>query len=419
LSARPLYAVDAQHSPTDELPPEAWFISSLLDSGHYVPSRYGISGEYVLAYRPVHEFAIQYQESTGGAPPLHLIKEKFPRFPYVPRVSIKWASEQVHQQYTLRVLRRALAAQGSAIVEENISAARQVMMDTLIATADDHQQEEMINAWSPPVRVSDEANICVPVIEGTLQEATGGHQAGHLWIIGGIPGEGKTYRLVEHAVLACEAGWDVVFYSMEMRPEEVQKRLQIAVMVGRTSAPYGSDEFDRDFAKVAYDMGRCYVGRPKHALTAARVGDRYTEGTLVVIDYIAQMRPNNPKAATGDHRDAALVTSELHDVALACKAPILTASQFNRDGYDSDKPSMRNTAGTKAVNEYADVYIGLRRQSETVVANHILKNRHGIGGQKFYTRFIPGESRSHQISFDEATEAIYRDTEAEKGIDPS
>ena len=99
-----------------------------------------------------------------------------------------------------------------------------------------------------------------------------------------------------------------------------------------------------------------------------------------------------------------------------CNVPVLSAVQFNRSAYDAKAVNMGQTADTDAYNKDADVMIGMKRMSETVILNTIMKNRHDVSGRKFYTRFTPGSARAVELSFDEANEAMYED--AEKSITP-
>ena len=77
---------------------------------------------------------------------------------------------------------------------------------------------------------------------GSMTSQCKGILPGHLWYVAGIPGMGKSFRLMEHAVLAVEAGWDVAFFSLEMPAREVSERIQRMIGMG-SEHEYGSPEF--------------------------------------------------------------------------------------------------------------------------------------------------------------------------------
>lgn len=376
------------HEGETELPAEVYLISALVQSGQYNPESLGLTDEHFMAYKQVHQFLRLYQQQGKAAPPLTLLLDKFPRFPYVPGVSAVWAAKQVHETYQERHLLRTMAKVGTLISEGRINAAGDLMRSAVRATA----TPGSISSVSAYDAIPDETESgdVVPVMEGTMAQYCRGIAPGHLWYVAGIPGMGKTYRLIEHALLAVEAGWNVAFFSLEMPAKEVQARVHAMKPLGFE----GLGEF------------QIYTG----SVSAADIASVATEGTLIVIDYVGKLRGSDGTRSITDYRLAASISGELKDIALS-GVPILSAVQFNRGAYEAKNVNMGHTADTDAYNKDADVMIGMKRMSETVILNTIMKNRHDISGRKFYTRFTPGAARARELSFDEAHEAMYEDAE--------
>ena len=103
---------------------------------------------------------------------------------------------------------------------------------------------------------------------------------------------------------------------------------------------------------------------------------------IIFLDYINCMSAN--KAGNGGgkkHEDLGYITKEIENLAKSLDVPVVTCSQFNRNGYGNTK------AGAKDVGESIDIYkysangIAILRDP-TMVANglyelNIIKNRYG------------------------------------------
>lgn len=387
---QPRLAVVYNDREEQEVPAEVYVISALVQSGQYNPEAHGLTNEHFMAYRQTHEFLRLYQSQAKTAPPLHLLLDKFPRFPYQPGVSALWAAKQLHDAHQERHLLRTMAKVGTLLGEGRINEAGDLMRTASRASASPGSITS-VSAYDP---VSQEVadGLAVPVLGGTMTKYCRGISPGHLWYVAGIPGMGKTYRLIEHALLAVEAGWDVAFFSLEMPAREVAERVQ-QMMGGTESEDLG-----------AFSI---YTG----SVAATDIASVAGEGTLVIIDYVSKLRASDGTRSITDYRIAASISAELKDIAMSCNVPVLSAVQFNRSAYDAKHVNMGHTADTDAYNKDADVMIGMKRMSETVILNTVMKNRHDVSGRKFYTRFTPGAARAVELSFDEANEAIYEDKE--------
>jgi len=393
-----------------ELPPEAYVISALVQSGSYNIEAHGLTNEHFMSFRQVNLFLRTYQEQARTAPPLHLLLDKFPRFPFQPGVSAVWACKQLQLAHRERHMLRSMAKVGTMLSEGRIDEAGDLWRISAKSTSAPVGTMRASNAYAPIVRPETDLGLTVPVLAGTMTKYCQGIQPGNLWYISGIPGMGKSYRLVEHAILAVEAGWDVAFFSLEMPEIETNERIQKMLMPGAEN-PF-SDEFYETLAARTAEYGALtvYTG----PTTIADIESVAVEGTLVIIDYVSKIRAPDGLRAITDYRLAAALSAELRDIALHNNVPVLSAIQLNRSAYNAKESSMSQTAETDQFNKDPSVMISMLRMSETVILNTILKNRSNVSGRKFYTRFSADSARAVELSFDEANEAMYED--AEKSI---
>jgi len=394
-----------------ELPPEAYVISALVQGGNYNPEAHGITVDHFMAYKQVNQFLRLYQQQAKSAPPLQLLLDKFPRFPYRPGVSAVWACKQLQRAHQERHMLRNLSKVGTLLSEGRIEDAGELWRTSARSTATPIGQLQVTNAYLPIVRPETDLGLVVPVLAGTMSNICQGIQPGNLWYIAGMPGMGKSYRLIEHAIMAAEAGWDVAFFNLEMTALETDERIQRMLTAG-IDVEFGTPEFDEILAARTADYGALtiYTG----ATSIADIESVAEEGTMVVIDYVSKIRSPEGLRAITDYRLAAAISSELRDIALHHNVPVLSALQLNRSAYNATEAKMSQTAETDQFNKDPTVLISMLRMSETVILNTILKNRHGVSGRKFYTRFTHDSARAVEISFEEANEAMYED--AEKSI---
>lgn len=394
----------------EDLPPEAHLISALLESGTYTPETYGISGDHFLAHRNVHEFARQYQRDAGAAPSLQLVLSKYPRFTYMAGVSPKWAAKQLNNEHRERQLKRAMAKAGQAINAGDIDQAENLFRETLRTTRS--ATSSGIQSWNAyDILPADHMDRdFVPVLPGTLTQYCRGISSRNLWYLAGIPGSGKSYRLQEHAVIAAEAGWNVDFFSLENPGPEVMERIQKMVACGfddQPAAAYNSVEWNDWLQSKTSGHGTIRVFNGQ--MSAADIAAVTQEGNLVVVDHVGKMRSDDGSRSIVDWRVAASISGELKDLAMDCRVPVLAAAQLNKKAYDAKELSLSMLSDTDAYIKDADVIIGMKLMSTTVVHNKIMKNRHEAAGKKFYTRFQPGQARAKEITYDQAKDAEFED----------
>jgi hypothetical protein len=391
-----LSLVEAQDSGS-EAPPEAMLISALLESGQYEPRRYGVADDAIRAFRPVHEWCLTYQASGGEAPPVHLVMRKFPSFTYLPSISPAWAAHEVQQAATNVRLRKALAKAAVAIHDESHEEAIAIMREAAMTTSSASRPGTMMNDFTP-LRDAETMARC-PIPPGILSGLTGGHGAGQLWLIASLWGTGKTWKLIEHAIAAAEAGWPTLFISCEQSIPEILDRLHTVALRETPEAMFDLEA--REAAVAAWSEWAVPVevrgpmdGRVDASVIAGAVekGSR----TLVLVDYVGKMFTLDGHYAGEDHVMQKVVSNELKFTAAELGVPIFAAAQLNRVG---------QLGGSIALEQDADLILEQSRVSSDVNSirkNRLVKTRHTGSISHWYSRFDPSAARFEDITHDEA-----------------
>ena len=399
---------------TEESTPEALFISALVDSGFYSPGKFGIRDEQFAGHLKEHAMCKDYQDKTGSAPPLELLRKTFKSFPYIAGINPGWAAVQLAEAHTNRVLRKALSKASRAVSEEAHGEAIEILKNGISSVSP--AAAAGVSATDMSVMEENtQLEIC-PVLPGMLTNLTGGIASGDLWYVAARLGIGKSWRLIQHAVAAAEAGWDVAYYSLEMPAKAVVDRIH-RVALRQWDRPWHDLELperSRLVEEWSYNKGIINVYDPSCGrCDATAIGASSRPRTLVVVDYVGLMYTNAGMRSIEDWRAAATVSNQLKETALEMGVPIIAAAQINRAGEGDRTPSAVHLSQSDALGQDADALITLKKYSRRVLSNHLTKYRHGESGARWYTAFEPGRGRLTDIGTDTAAEMKAIDDEAE------
>lgn len=241
-----------------------------------------------------------------------------------------------------------------------------------------------------------------------LDESTGGMCGGELIVVAARPGCGKTSFAMQVAMHVAKRG-HVLFVSLEMTKSELAARVitaeagidSRAVRAGKL-APYEYDKLTESLSAVAGH--ELQIWSPSKAsvnqiLSSARIRANFSPLSLVVVDYIGLVRPDDHRIPR--HEQVAQVTRDLKTLAKELDCPVIALCQLNREGDES--PRLVHLRESGSIEQDADMVILLHKTSETTVDMKVAKHRQGevgtIGmewcGKR--TRFVEPEPRKHDF----------------------
>ena len=255
--------------------------------------------------------------------------------------------------------------------------------------------------------------LAIPAALELVRQATsakdgyGGHYRKALSVYFGMPNVGKSILLCNDAAYAYQAGYNVLYVTMEMAEELIWERIsanitdiELGTIRGKTADEI-QELLTKNKLEGADTAGNLYV---KALPTTATVVDieneiveiKRTKGTdidLLVVDYIGIMKPAKRNSSFKDHTLYTLIkeiAEQLRDLAKSRNMAVVTASQLKRDGYENKEASMKDVAGSVGLNDTADFIITIAQdpllKACKLFAHMILKNRFGANS-------VPGLSK--------------------------
>ena len=210
-----------------------------------------------------------------------------------------------------------------------------------------------------------------------LDRVTSGFQNGELTYVGARPGMGKTAWMLRRAFAVAMTGENVIIFSLEMKAEQLIKRLILSIaQVDNNNVKQGilSDPertrlveakrlveslpihiFD-DINCTVYDIKtKCRLVTKK---TKKRIG-------LVGVDYVQLMTSHSKSAKQNRDTELSEISRGLKAVAKDIDCPVLALVQVSREVEKSadKRPSLRHIRESGSLEQDADVVMFLFRPS--------------------------------------------------------
>jgi replicative DNA helicase len=236
--------------------------------------------------------------------------------------------------------------------------------------------------------------IGMPTGVSSLDEATTGIRLGEFWVVGALPGRGKTVMGAQMALANARAGTPVAFFSLEMGREELGSRL----LSNESSVSASRIRDSRYIAKAQWgDLKACasrlsewplYVDDSAtlniHELAArARLYIRRFGCRLIVVDYLRLVTAPGKEL----RERVANVADALRQLAKRERVGVVALSQLSRpkDRDINGKPTMLDLKESGDIEAHANVvlllYMPIENHEPTGKDEIILgKNRHGALG---------------------------------------
>lgn len=424
--------------------PEVYLISAVIKkSDHITPAARGITRRFFHAYPDEWTWIEKYISRNKRAPSKGAFLGKFPTFRLKKVDDVEHYCEEVRKAHIQVELTASVSEIIERIEDGDVDMAVRSMhhhalqiesqMSGLSNDADiiEHWQETYDEVMARAARQEEFGQAGLPTGFPTLDERTGGPQAGHVWIVAARLGQGKTWSLVRMAVAACFSGHSIQYDALE------QGRAEIAMRVHTfASSEYGKQVFKnldlsqgRNFSPRDYKMflqelrqqvsGRFHVADtskgPIAPLTIGAQIERNRPDGLY-LDYLTLMEAD--EGGADDWKGIGRLSKSLKQMAERYQIPIIAAAQLNRQAaVGKDLAGPETLAEADSIGRDADAVITMRQMSKRVIAMKLAKFRHGRDGFIWYTRFLPNTGYFEEINFDEAQDIIAEDRDEDEDED--
>lgn len=385
-------------------------ISAFLETGSFELQRHHLASDMVVAWRRLWDFCVDYQVKSGCAPPLSLVRIRFPDFELTPDISVEWAADNLRKAAALRQARTQMGIAAMAAADEDLSGVFEALEAVERPHGFSHEPASIFDHSLLEERF-DLGHIEVPW--PTLNRlSSGGIAKAELWYVAARFSNGKTFSLCRMAARAAEVGMRVGYASLEMPSAQITERI-LAGLCGTDSALFarltGDDIGARKQAQdqlMARTPGSVSIYDPHHGSvnTIGHITDMCADYEVVFLDHVGLMRNSDGKRAIEDWRTQAAISNQLRELTLDSGTSVVAAAQINRAGEVLNSPyppKAKDLAQSDALGQDADVVITQKKLSRRVLVQGAEKMRNGATG-RWWARFDPARNRFNEVSFDDA-----------------
>lgn len=314
------------------------------------------------------------------------------------------------QEHSLRRVLLSARPDPSSDLDEIIRSTENVITNIASRRHTFSEPQEVQKIWLDVASNINEDNDGIPYGFDELDRLTAGLHPAELTIVAARPGCGKTALALNIAENVAEAGYRVLFFSLEMSRFAITKRLASSrARVNISKSRHGEldavecskliEAMEKPLPISIVDQAGISVSMVKSQikLFSNRHG---APPRLVIIDYaqimgIPELHPNTPR-----HQQIAYVSRNLKEVTQGFNIPVILVSQLRRPNDPRDikrDPVLSDLKESGALEQDADnvVFISTRRDAEDQLRRRIVlaKQRNGPVGDfdlKFlreFTRF--------------------------------
>lgn len=262
---------------------------------------------------------------------------------------------------------------------------------------------------TPNERVSN-INLGYP----TMHEHTGGAAGGDIFVLAGRPNQGKSYILINMALKQVLQNKKILFFTMEMSPEQVSRRaLEMTLGLPTHALQSGELSFFQQRRLSNYIQQRqtedvqpfLLPNDVKLNRTVAEIA-RITEieqPDVVFIDGVYLLKPSASNNRMDRREKIAEVFGELKHTSLRLNKPFITTTQLNRQAQSSGtrhRPlDLTHLGETDVIGQIASVVVALTKETRFGSNKRlmdVIKNRDG----PLHRYLINFEFNPHNFNFD-------------------
>ena len=229
-------------------------------------------------------------------------------------------------------------------------------------------------------------------------------------------GVGKTLFMCHAAAANLSAGYNVIYITMEMSEERIAERIDSNLMNVTTDELkiMPKEVFDKKIERVRskckgrliikeYPTSSAGSSNFRHLLQELKLKRKFIPD-IIYIDYLnicasSRMKMGN---SVNSYMYIKAIAEELRGLAVEFNVPIITATQTNRDGYNSSDVDLTNTSESFGLPATADLMFAIISTEELEELNQLLikqlKNRYN--DLNLHRTFLIGVDRSKMRLYD-------------------
>ena len=412
---------------------EGLLISAVLrQQDHRTPLMEGVEKDWFLTYFSEWEWIQNYINRHHKAPSKSLFKVTFPDFVIMKADDVEYCITEVKNSFLRRSLLTLIdfsveKIKGGEEVRTIINDAQRTLMDLQVRSEGSRNECDVLDDWQHTYnevarryeRVQERGMAGVPTGFASLDNLTGGPQAGDYWIVAARLGQGKTWTLIRMASSAIYKGMTVQYDALEQSRAQIAMRTHSFLSSAHAKSSFRSmdlmhgQNFDlkeyKEFLGNLKDeiKGKLIVndtsrGRLNPSMIAAQI--ERNKPDIVFIDYLTLMNTGGD-----DYKAIANLSAEMKGIAMHYQVPIVAAAQLNRMAIGNDIAGAEHLAGADAIGQDADCVITMKQMSAHVIKMKLAKFRHGSDGQMWFNEFRPNSGKFDEISGQEAEEIMDED----------
>jgi len=409
---------------------EALLISAVLrQEDHRTPLMEGVEPDWFITHYDEWTWIHNYIGRHHKTPSKSLFKATFPNFTVLKSDDVEYCVTEVKSAF----LRRSLVTliddsvekiRNGESVTDIINVSQRKLLELQMRSEGAKNECDVLDDWQHTYnevarryeRVQERGMAGVPTGFPTLDNLTGGPQAGDYWIVAARLGQGKTWTLIRMASSALYKGMTVQYDALEQSRAQIAMRTHSFLSSKHAQSSFRSmdlmhgQNFDlkeyKDFLANLKDeiKGKLIVndtsrGRLNPSMIAAQI--ERNKPDVVFIDYLTLMNTGGD-----DWKAIANLSAEMKGIAMHYQVPIVAAAQINRTAIGTDVPGAEHLAGADAIGQDADCVVTMKQMSAHVVKMRLAKFRHGSDGQTWYNEFRPNSGRFDEVSGQEAEEIM-------------
>lgn len=240
----------------------------------------------------------------------------------------------------------------------------------------------------------------IPTLLPGLDKYTSGWQGGQMIVIAARTGVGKSVFAVNCAAAACAAGKSVMFFSLEMKRDEIENRL-VSCMSGVPLNDLKQGKVKPEDTQKLKDTLDAFAGMRLVLDTSASVTIDSIRSKavaqaqspagldMIVIDYLQLIEATNVRQSASRENIVSGISRGVKMLAKELDVPVLVLAQLNRarDGEEEQIPTHEKMRESHGISQDADMIVILHREQATdntvIPKTRVIldKNRHGASGK--------------------------------------